>query len=262
MLRYVPYSSLPSNGTTLPGSIRVSEIIKQIQLGRYSWAESLSEELIKDALDGLQYLQTYDWLLLVSIVTVGYLGSIAFGAVFLLRTYILTPQEIAAFRGQKAVTSTSVTPLSANVGYGSIFGGAIMSVMSAKFIAESSPAGYYVYLGFSVFFWSRVLDEHQILLGLLRRMSSTSTQQRGILKSSVGLILAVVSLELMVVGYLERVAWTAGFLVIGLIWPSVTFDLDFRTKHEGTLLAWGLTCLATSMFTLGTTDKEESILIL
>jgi phosphatidylinositol glycan class N len=46
--------------------------------GRHEQAQELSSSLIDLSLQGLHYFQTYDWPFLLSVVSLGYVGWIAF----------------------------------------------------------------------------------------------------------------------------------------------------------------------------------------
>lgn len=77
----------------------IHEVEKLIAEERYGEAENLCLQLIEMSLDGLRYFQTYDWLFLRSIITLGYIGWCFFGLEFVIRTYVLadeTPKEHAA----------------------------------------------------------------------------------------------------------------------------------------------------------------------
>ncbi|KOS21519.1 GPI ethanolamine phosphate transferase 1 [Escovopsis weberi] len=75
-LRYRPYGPLSEDGHA--PSERLAAIRNLIDTGRFEEAIEESDALIGVALDGLRYLQTYDWLFLRALVTTGYLGWIAY----------------------------------------------------------------------------------------------------------------------------------------------------------------------------------------
>ncbi|KAL4869395.1 hypothetical protein BDV12DRAFT_168074 [Aspergillus spectabilis] len=80
LIRYQPYEPLADRG-----EISVEqhlEIIKKlIDSGFYEDAIKKSDALFIAALQGLRYLQTYDWLFLRTVVTFGYLGTIFFSSI-------------------------------------------------------------------------------------------------------------------------------------------------------------------------------------
>ncbi|KDN68699.1 putative phosphatidylinositolglycan class N [Colletotrichum sublineola] len=71
-LRYVPYKPLSSEHRT--PEQRIQEIRSLIDAGTFEEAIEETASLIKTALEGLRYLQTYDWLFLRALITVGYIG--------------------------------------------------------------------------------------------------------------------------------------------------------------------------------------------
>lgn len=242
-----------------PGSQQVSQIKAHIATKQYSKALILCDELITSSLEGAQYLQTYDWLLLVSIVTLGYLGSVFYGLVFVSRKYALLPQE------------SKTCPES--LGLGSAISFLCLGVISLKFFLEKSPITYYLYAVFPTFFWGRVIDQRKVFWILLRRLvsssptsSSSSTTSsltigktiNALYKLIVPLILSIFALELMVIGYLHRIAWTIGFFGLGFLWPFWGWSSETRKRNEALVIAWGGVCTVTAMFTLAGTEKEES----
>jgi phosphatidylinositol glycan class N len=64
-----------------------AEIQQLIAANKIEIAEQKSVELSNLCLDGLRYYQTYDWLFLRSIISIGYLGWIAYSLVFVWKTY-------------------------------------------------------------------------------------------------------------------------------------------------------------------------------
>jgi phosphatidylinositol glycan class N len=60
---------------------------------KYTEAENLCLQLIEMSLEGLRYFQTYDWLFLRSIITLGYIGWCLFGLEFVIRTYVFSDEK-------------------------------------------------------------------------------------------------------------------------------------------------------------------------
>lgn len=54
----------------------------------------LSENLRKLALEGLHYFQTYDWMMLMTVVILGYIGWIFYLVVHMLQSYTSMPGQI------------------------------------------------------------------------------------------------------------------------------------------------------------------------
>lgn len=185
-------------------------------------------------------------MLLVSIVTAGYLGSIAYGTAFLLETYVLPLSTLSTL---SAPSSTSTNLLFAT----------LLLPFAAKFFAEKSPVTYYLYAAFACYFWSRVISQRALFAHAWARAGGGWPALRSI---AARVLFAFLALELMVLGYLERAAWTAGFCILGFVWPAIGIDAAVKTKHDGLFFIWGLCCVACGLFTVGGVDKEESIVFL
>lgn len=159
-LRYVPFSGLRNEQNS--ASTRISEIQASIDKGRSEEAISLCDELIDTTLEGLRYLQTYDWLFLRTMVTAGYLGWIAYAITTMIDLYVL--------QGESTVLRSNASLIS------------FVSVLVALFAIlyrQKSALTYYGYATFPVFFWEEVYAKRtsiwkgkDILLGDLQTPSS------------------------------------------------------------------------------------------
>lgn len=255
MLRYVPFPGLPSEGDSLPGTQDARAIRDKLAAGAYLHVIKDCEILIQKAAEGARYLQMYDWLLLVSIIVTGYLGSMAYSATFLLRHYVLTPDQLS---------DSKQRPHGLRVGRVVVSTG--LALLWAKFAAEQSPWTYYPYAAFAAFYWIRVTDESDVLALAWRAavqhyQDTHSTRPKVSLAISlvVRVTLSLAALELMVVGYLHRFAWTVGFIFLGLIWPAAGILTDVKHRHEVLIILWFICCALCSLFTAGDVEKEESV---
>jgi GPI ethanolamine phosphate transferase 1 len=86
-LFFKPFGPLSKDHS--PASL-LQTVEELIQDEKYIGAENLCLQLIEMSLDGLRYFQTYDWLFLRSIITLGYIGWCLFGLEFVIRTYVFT----------------------------------------------------------------------------------------------------------------------------------------------------------------------------
>lgn len=68
--------------------IHIDELISS---GQFESALQSAQELIRLALGGLHYFQTYDWLFLKSTVVIGYLGWIVYVFLHILQSYTNFP---------------------------------------------------------------------------------------------------------------------------------------------------------------------------
>lgn len=65
----------------------LDQIEDQISNGDYEAARKLSENLRDLALQGLHYFQTYDWLMLMTVIILGYIGWMTYIVLHVLQSY-------------------------------------------------------------------------------------------------------------------------------------------------------------------------------
>ena len=144
-LRYQPFAPFAA----VNGSIeeRIARVRQAIDNGLLKNAIQESQDLIRLGLEGLGYLQTYDWLFLRALVTLGYLGWIAFA--------ITTVVDLHVLGGTTPASRT----FTSNVAFSS----ALIGLFSLL-IVRHSPITYYVYAFFPVLFWEEVVASRQALV--------------------------------------------------------------------------------------------------
>jgi phosphatidylinositol glycan class N len=86
-MRYRPYKPLGDHQHSIEH--RIASIRSLIEEGRHEESIEASAALVKVGLAGLRYLQTYDWLFLRALVTIGYLGWIAFALTTVVDLHVL-----------------------------------------------------------------------------------------------------------------------------------------------------------------------------
>lgn len=118
---------------------RVAQIQKAIDSNDAEGAIRQSNELIQLGLQGLRYLQTYDWLFLRTLVTVGYIGWIAFAITTVVDLHVLSEQ---------AATVRTVPSM--------VMFSSILVALYAVLYKQQSPWVYYAYAFFPVLFWEEV----------------------------------------------------------------------------------------------------------
>jgi phosphatidylinositol glycan class N len=179
-MRYRPFKALGDETNSVEH--RISQIRVHIDHGRYEEAISESEALIKVGLAGLRYLQTYDWLFLRALITIGYLGWIAFA--------LTTVIDLHVLHG-KTETSRNLSEI--------VVFSSILASLFASFIISRSPITYYAYAVFPVAFWEEVFARRKALVegrkALLGHITSAGGWIMLIVKSIifVGLIECLVS---------------------------------------------------------------------
>lgn len=178
-LRYHAFPPLAGE-TSLPER-SVKAIQKLIMDSKFEEAIEESAALLKLTLEGLRYLQTYDWLFLRTLVTIGYLGWIAFALTAVIDLHVLQYNTTPT----RSVLSTSVFAT-------------VLVGMYASFIASNAPITYYAYAFFPVAFWEAVFARRGSLVQareiLLTQLNNGSTTSAGFLLSCVLFIATLLSL--------------------------------------------------------------------
>lgn len=175
----------------------------------------------------------YDWIILQIIVVSGYVGWMLYSSLFIIEHYVsLKPSK----------PTSSKAPL---------LGLTVFSAISAKFLQERAPWTYYLYAAFPCFFWSRVLASRAYLKHFAVSKSN-----------ALALFVLVAALELCVVGYFKRTAWSIGLILLGVAWPTLDFSDQFRQHNKGVGAAWTVSCLATAVFPILPVEKGESLPLL
>ncbi|KAI9736074.1 MAG: Glycosyl phosphatidyl inositol anchor synthesis [Claussenomyces sp. TS43310] len=240
-LRYRPYKALGDEEHSVEH--RVSRIRAHIDEGHYSEAIHESNLLIKTGLGGLRYLQTYDWLFLRALVTIGYLGWIAFA--------LTTVIDLHVLHG-KTETSRTMS--------GSIFFSSILTVLFASFVVSKSPITYYAYAIFPVAFWEEVFARRKALVegrkAILGHIESVGGW--AVLTGKALIYLAL--LESLAVGYTHREIFSVLY-IIAAFWPSF-YGTRFTTENKILVATWTVACVMMSAFTLLPAIKTEDITLI
>ena len=143
-------------------SSRVAEIQNSIDASRYEDAIQQSVALNQLGLQGMRYLQTYDWLFLRLLVTAGYFGWVAFALTTVVDQHI--------FEGKVLPNRSAAN----TIGF-SAFGVLLFAVLYAR----SSSWRYYLYALFPLGFWEEVLARREALAKggqyLLEEIQSSSS---------------------------------------------------------------------------------------
>ena len=179
-LRYRPYTAFGDEETSIQS--RLEAIRLMIDEEEYEAAIVRSQEVIQLGLDGLRYLQTYDWAFLRAVVTLGYLGYMAFAMTTVIDLHVLHSQT---------ETSRSFTSMA--------IAGSILAGLYSMLVVRRSPLFYYAYVTFPVIFWEEVFARRQALLAarptLLGDIKTNADVARLVVKTLafVGLLQLLVS---------------------------------------------------------------------
>lgn len=179
-IRYRPYAKLGDKIHSVEQ--RVLDIRRSIDQGQFKQGIRMSQDLLQIGLDGMRYLQTYDWLFLRMLVTTGYLGWIAFALTTVIDLHVL--QNKGAYVRNTATSAAC---------------GIVFSAILLVLWLRSAPYTYYLYALFPVIFWEEVLQRKSALMSgvrLLLAHSSTSNRARNLSLEGfafIGLLEALVS---------------------------------------------------------------------
>ncbi|CAG8470841.1 9634_t:CDS:10 [Ambispora gerdemannii] len=225
-LWYKPFAPL-SNSTHNPDTL-ITQIRNFIDKENYNEAEKLCLVLAELTLQGLRYLQTYDWLFLRSIVTIGYLGWIAYCLIFTIKEYALENTYQLSNNNSKYKENKMA----------------------------KSPRTYYAYVFFPIAFWSEVLRRYHILSDYHWDRALDEHSWILVAGYTIGYILV---LEVFVYSYFERKTLTACFIFTAF-WPFVT-SFQFRESNGPLLYSWFASCMISGTFLLLPVEKGESIIL-
>ena len=233
--RFKPYWKFASADQTTES--RLAQVEAMINKGRYEEAIRVSDSLIQLGLEGLRYLQTYDWLFLRTLVTLGYVGWIAFAFTTAIDSYILG----------------GVIPAARSTGSILAFGSAGVAVFSVLFV-QSSPITYYAYAFFPLIFWEEVFVRRPAFKKGIDTLFAAFSRQNS-LKLGLNAVVYIGILEIMVQSYYHREIYTVVYLAAAF-W--LVFDGTEFVRANALLCAtWALGCWSMSVFTLLPANKVE-----
>lgn len=212
----------------------INEIAIQNDSEKEIKAIKLTEELIKQSLDGLYYLTTYNWLMLRTIVTLGFIGWISYSFVIFLKLFIISPNS--SFKETTSFLNLSITSV-------------IGAFFNYLLFYQRSPFNFYMYLAFPLFFWSQIITKNETLKKgtkeFFRGMSSLEI---------VGSLLSIVFVyEGIVYGFFERYVFTVFFILLGF------YPLFLKINNIKPAIYWFLTCTAMSSYTTFDAVKIEDL---
>ncbi|KAF8628734.1 hypothetical protein AX15_003748 [Amanita polypyramis BW_CC] len=244
-LFYKPFPPLSSPHAL---SSRIIEVDNLISRKQWYAARLRSDEAIKVGLEGLHYLQTYDRVLIRSIVSVAYLGWAAYGALYIFGLHRDATVDATDASPRNPVLKTFVNAFSL-----------LAAIVSwTLFTLQQSPWTFYLYILFPCFFWN------QVLLSVAPRIAKWSWSDLSSVDFGrvIGIgVLVVGSLQAMVMGYTHRSIWSVGFLIIGVVWP-LTWPVALRRDNTAAALVWGVSCVVTGVFPLLPLNMTESLLMI
>ncbi|KAL1297059.1 hypothetical protein AAFC00_004648 [Neodothiora populina] len=236
-LRYKPYSHFADEEHSVEH--RLDLIDQAIRDGKFAEAIDDADNLIKLALQGLRYLQTYDWLFLRALVTVGYLGWAAFAFTMAIDQHVLDGKVDAS-------RSTASTIL---------FSSTLLGLYSYLYV-RSSPWTYYAYASFPLMFWEEV-SARRHAIARAKALLSDHLTSKDAASLAFNLLCFIGILEIMVQSYYHREMYTLCYL-LAILWPA-SYGMKFVSNNLVTCITWALACGAMSVFTLLPAIKVEDL---
>ncbi|TVY33970.1 GPI ethanolamine phosphate transferase [Lachnellula subtilissima] len=237
-LRYRPFKALGDQEHSVEH--RFSEIRALIDQGKYEEAIQETAALVQLGLAGLRYLQTYDWLFLRALITIGYLGWIAFA--------LTTVVDLHVLHGK---TETSRTLA------GTVFFSSVLVILYASFIVSKSPVTYYAYAIFPVGFWSEVYARRKALAEGRKALFGHVTSIGGIIALILKGVFGLGLVESLALGYTHREMFSVLFAAAAF-WPAF-YGAGFLRANKALIATWNFSCIAMSSFTLLPAMKVEDM---
>ncbi|KAI8032894.1 GPI ethanolamine phosphate transferase 1 [Camellia lanceoleosa] len=233
--------------------VHYSSILDQIEhlisFRDYEAAMKLSQNLRSLALKGLNYFQTYDWFMLMTVVTLGYIGWMIYLILHVLQSYASLPGKFS--RKEQALH------LRNNSGMVYLCGCLFMGSICILLLLEHSPPLYHVYATMTVFLWTKIFSEYQFLKVYMERF--TRRQYSYIIALVVTCAVSVVILEFLVHSFTERKLYTWCFLIVGIT-ASIHLYYLIPWKSGIPIFVWS-SCWFLSIFTLMPAEIPDNTLL-
>ncbi|XP_028057694.1 GPI ethanolamine phosphate transferase 1 [Camellia sinensis] len=233
--------------------VHYSSILDQIEhlisFRDYEAAMKLSQNLRSLALKGLNYFQTYDWFMLMTVVTLGYIGWMIYLILHVLQSYTSLPGKFS--RKEQALY------LRNNSGTVYLCGCLFMGSICILLLLEHSPPLYHVYATMTVFLWTKIFSEYQFLKAIWRDLRRR--QYSYIIALVVTCAVSVVILEFLVHSFTERKLYTWCFLIVGIT-ASIHLYYLIPWKSGIPIFVWS-SCWFLSIFTLMPAEIPDNTLL-
>ncbi|KAI4351498.1 hypothetical protein L6164_005864 [Bauhinia variegata] len=212
--------------------------IEDLILARdYEAAMNLSQNLRSLALDGLHYFQTYDWLMLMTVITLGYIGWMIYLVLHVLQSYTSFPGNI--FEVEEAVQRNKN-------GKVYLYGCMVTGILCFLLLLEHAPPLYHAYMIMTSFLWVQIFSEYHFLKALWKHLSGRRLNY--IFKLLVIAAVSVFILEFLVNSFTERKLYTWCFLIAGTL--ASLYLSKLIPWRSGIPIFVCISCWFLSLFTL------------
>ncbi|CAA7397835.1 unnamed protein product [Spirodela intermedia] len=201
----------------------------------YEAALRMSQDLRNLALAGLHYFQTYDWLMLMTTITLGYIGWILNLLIHILQSYTSLQKHVSIIVDANQWNTTKRVYLGACL---------LTGLYSSVFLLEKSPLLYHVYSATTIFLWAQIFSNIQFIATAWRGFSGK--RYSTVVKLCCACFVALFILEFLVSSFSERKLYTWCFMTTGAVAGSFIFF--WRRPSTGIFLC--VACWFLSGFTL------------
>ncbi|CAL9060247.1 GPI ethanolamine phosphate transferase 1-like isoform X1 [Musa acuminata AAA Group] len=190
------------------------------------------------SLEGLHYFQTYDWLMLMATIILGYIGWMMNLTLHVLQSYTFLGN---IFLKKTQESSLRITKKNVYLG-----GCLLMSLLSVILYLENSPLLYHAYISVTVFLWTQILSKLQLLNAIWKELSARNFILN--MKLLSVLVMSFIILEFLVASFFNRKLYTWFFLMAGILAALHLFFIA-SGRHIMALYLWS-SCWFLSIFTL------------
>lgn len=211
----------------------IRDIKELMRTSRYREAVSRSRELIKLALEGLNYYQNYDRVFLNVVVTLGFLGWILCIVLQIIEDHsdvLKETSETNLKRRDPLVKGSYVD----NTSF------ALAIIVIVLLLIEKAPWMYYSYCLLPLVFWNRIGKRLHIIHATLYYIHLKRLERRVVLT----LVFGAFSLEILVMSFFRREILSVGLVCLA-VWPVTT---SLRTNCRPSLACWMALSFALSIF--------------
>ncbi|KAL0901011.1 hypothetical protein Bca101_084972 [Brassica carinata] len=231
-LFFKPFKPLVDHSSSL------SQIDELISAKRYEAAMKLAVDLRNLSLEGLHYFQTYDWLMLMTVITLGYTGWMIVLALHVLQCYSSLSGDLSR-KGHLSVQKKDSRKVY-------LSGCLLMAILTVLNLVEHSPPLYHAYIGMTVFLWTQIFSEYRLIRGLWIYLRERKAGY--FVKLLFAAAVAVVIVELLVHSFTERKLYTWFFLIAGFV-SSILLHISIPWR-SGVPVFVCISCWFLSVFTL------------
>lgn len=207
-------------------------------------AITLIEDFNSVILEGLDYLQKYNWMMIRTIVTLGFIGWITYSFTIFLQMFIIPVDELD--------NTAEKSHLFQNIIFGSV-----SSVMLYIFQYEKLPLNFYFYLLFPIFLWYEIFKYKSDLVNGFNIFFKGLSP---FWKLSI-FIAIIVFFETIAIGFENREVFSYIYLVLSVCYPVLLFtnSIFSSKRHTFISVSWFATCILLSLFPIQNPVKVESI---